>query len=50
MARAKKVEEKAEESATLQISLEDFVRTRDSVSRYSFHSILLPRDYVSPTQ
>lgn len=38
MARPKKAEEKAKDSASLQISVEDFVRTRDSVSSCSFHS------------
>lgn len=32
MARSKKSDDKPDESASLQISLEDFIRTRDSVS------------------
>lgn len=36
MARPKKGEEKAKDQATLQVSIEDFVRTRDSVSQVHF--------------
>lgn len=36
MARSKKIEEKPKDSGSLQISVEDFVRTRNSVSNASF--------------
>lgn len=45
MARPKKSEEKAKDQATLQVSIEDFVRTRDSVSHVQFS--LLCRDSKS---
>ena len=44
MARPKKAEEKPKDSGSLQISVEDFVRTRNSVS--FAHSVLLCRDSV----
>lgn len=39
MARSKKSDDKPDESASLQISLEDFIRTRDSVSSYITFSV-----------
>ena len=44
MARPKKVDEKPKDSGSLQISVEDFVRTRNSVSVFRFALILLSRD------
>ena len=40
MARPKKGEEKAKDQAALQISIEDFVRTRDSVGYCSFPAVV----------
>ena len=49
MARPKKAEEKPKDSGSLQISVEDFVRTRNSVSFTHFiDSLLLCRDSVRP--
>lgn len=36
MARPKKIDEKPKDSGSLQISVEDFVRTRNSVSIFHF--------------